>query len=314
LARALVRLGYTVWISDHDIVLGNSLPLKINEGLKSCRFGVAVLSLSYLRKHWTMKELAALTSREETERRDIIIPVLHGINREHLTAGLPLWAPTVSEAWTGDAYTTARAIARAIGAPVVSNAQPPVAFALARALATGDLDIEPKHVALIAGVGQAVAAIGEVWSTVQSSNSDVTKGASDARKRARTLMLVGKLRGPASRLHAQTEFLESAAAEYLGTLRKLVEVAAMALGVENYTLVRLNEVYSGAVAATFSAFVSAFTAKRAQTVTYPKGHPDLTRVMDGVGADLGRLSLAFETLVEFCLSELPERVRLVLEQ
>ena len=81
-----------MWMSDHDVVLGNSLPLKINEGLRSCRFGVAVLSPPYLKKHWTMKELAALTSREEVERREIIIPVLHNIDRAQLTGELPLWA------------------------------------------------------------------------------------------------------------------------------------------------------------------------------------------------------------------------------
>jgi hypothetical protein len=261
-----------------------------------------------------MKELAALTSREEIEKRDIIIPILHCIDRDQLTAELPLWAPAVSETWAGDANATAAAIARAIGTPVVSNPQPLVAFALARALASGELDIGPKHLALVAGAGQAVAAVGEVWSTVQASNSGAPKGASDARKRARALMLVGKLQGPASRLHAHTELLESAASEYLATLRKLIEVAAIAPGVERSTLVGLNEVYSGVVAATFSEFAAAFTAKRAQTVTYPKGHPDLTRVLDHVGADLGRLSLAFETLVEFCLSELPATIRLVLER
>ena len=74
----------------------------------------------------------------------------------------------------------------------------------------------------------------------------------------------------------------------------------------------LNEVYSGAVAATFADMVSAFTDKRSQAVMFPKRHPNLTRVLDQVGDDLGRLSFAFETLVEFCLSEMPTKVRHIL--
>jgi hypothetical protein len=91
------------------------------------------------------------------------------------------------------------------------------------------------------------------------------------------------LRSPAAKLDAQTADLEAAAFEYLQTLRKILDAAALVPGVDKAALVALNEVYSGGVAATFSEFVSAFTAKRTQTVTFPKRHPDLTRVLDRVG-------------------------------
>ena len=314
LAKALVACGYSVWISDHEVVAGNSLPLKINEGLRSCRFGVAVLSPPYLNKHWTMKELAALASREEIEKRDIIIPVLHNTSRAQLTGELPLWAPAVSETWAGDPIATAAAIARAIGPPVPTTSQPLEAFgALARALASGELDLGPRHAALIEGAKQAVAAVGEVWSTVQASNRGMPKGASDARKRARAMMLVGRLSAPVAKLGAQTEQLEAAASGYLTTLRTVLEVTSVAPWLDKTLMVRLNEVYSGAVAATFAQFASAFTDKRVQTVTFPRRHPDLTRVLERVGDDLGRLSFAFEALVEFCLSEMPARIRQILE-
>jgi hypothetical protein len=163
--------------------------------------------------------------------------------------------------------------------PSVTDAGPlqASAFAFANSLTSGELELGPRHYALIEGAGQAVAAVTDVWRTVQSSNHRVPKGASDARKRARAMMLAGTLNAPAATLHAQTEHLEVAAFEYVKTLRMLLEVSAVVPGVDRASLMALNEVYSGTVAATFAEMVSAFTDKRAQAVTFPKRHPNLTR-------------------------------------
>ena len=125
-------------------------------------------------------------------------------------------------------------------------------------------------------------------------------------------MLAVALNAPVARFHAQTGDLEGAALEYLKTLRRLLKASEVLPGVDRASLIALNEVYSGPVAATFAEMASAFTDKRAQAVTFPKGHPNLTRVLDQVGNDLGRLSFTFETLVEFCLSEMPAKVRHIL--
>ncbi|MGE3469906.1 MAG: toll/interleukin-1 receptor domain-containing protein [Vicinamibacterales bacterium] len=315
LAGALVALGYSVWISDEEVVVGNALPLKINEGLRSCRFGVTVLSPPYLQKHWTMRELSALTSREEVEAREIIIPVLHNIDRARLTAELPLWAPAVSVTWNGDAGAVATALARAIGRPV-TDAQPrqDAAFAFATALSSGELNLGPRHDALVKGAGEVVAAINDVWRVVQASNTGMPKGASDVRKRAHGMMLAGALKAPSAVVHTRTDALETAAAEYTNTLRRLLEFAEVAPSLDKSSLVTLNEVYGGAVAATFEQMASLFTDKRVQAITFPRRHPSLTLILDRVGEDLGRLSYAFETLVDFCLSEMPARIRRILER
>jgi hypothetical protein len=311
LAAALTARGYSVWISNHEIVLGNSLPWKINDGLKSCRFGVAILSPVYFQKHWTMKELAAFTSRGETEQRDIIVPILHGISRERLTSEYPLWSPLVSETWAGDPGATAASIAKAVGAPL---AVPPRQLdALALMITSRDLDLEARQAALVAGAGDVTKVIVGVWSMVQRFHQE-TKSLPDSRKRARASMLVGSLAVPLRNLDSKTDQMESAASGYLETLRTVLVLADAIRGVDRDSLVKLNAVYSGGVAATYSHLVELFTLKRAETVSFPKRHPDLTRALDHVGDDLARLSRAFEALVDFCVSEFPERVRRILEK
>jgi hypothetical protein len=239
---------------------------------------------------------------------------LHNIDRTQLTKELPLWAPALSENWRGDASVTAAAIARAIGTPVEDTSSPElVALAFAAGVRAGELDLGPRHYALIHHAGQTVNAVSEIWRTVQASNRGF-RGASDVRKRAMALMLVASLKLPAARFHDQTDTLAAATTEYLRTLRKILDVCELTPEIDKAQLVALNEVYSGALARTFADMVAAFSDKRAQTVTFPKRHSELTRVLDRIGDDLGRLSFAFETLVEFCLDEMPARVRRILER
>lgn len=315
LARALIALGYSVWISDEDVVVGSALPFRINDGLRSCRFGVTILSPPYLQKYWTRKELAALTSREEVEARDIIIPVLWNIERVQLTREFPLWAPIVSVTWNGDAESMAHAVAKALGAPVKTpGANEQAAFAFAAAISRGELDLGPRQSELVKGAGEVVAAITSVWTIVQTSNKGFPRGASDARKRAHAMTLAASLATPSRAVHLRSQALKEAAEEYALTLRRLLEIAEATPTLDRRLLAGLNGVFSGVVAATFGQMAALFTDKRAQTVTFPKRHPNLTQALDRIGDDLGGVALAFELLVDFCIAELPARIQRILER
>lgn len=314
LAQALVSSGYSVWISDDDVRIGSSLPLRINDGLRSCRFGIAILSPAYLAKHWTMKELAALTSREEAERREIIIPILHELDRKALTEALPLWAPVVSDTWDGDAARIVMALGRTLGSPLTPRySHQSVSSAIAAALSSGELDIKPRHEALVRGSGEVVTALGLVWRSVQGFNAASPKNLSKDRSRVRASMLADVLSAPSNAVRIKAEVVEAAALEYAQTLRRLVEMAEIYPLIESDQLVGLNEVYSGVVAKTFDELAALFAEKRVQTVTYPRSHPKLAARLDGIGNDLARLVRAFETLVDFCISELPARISVILE-
>lgn len=315
LAKALITLGYTVWISSDEVVAGNDLPFKINEGLRSCRSGIAILSPAYFKKYWTKKELSALTSREEAEDRSLIVPVLHGIERSVLSAEFPLWAPAVSVTWSDNPQETAASIATALGRPTATHPEATTlaAFVFAGGFSRSDLDIGPKHRALIEAVREAVMAQTAIWKLVQASNPAFKSAGSAHRRTAQALMLANAIAGPAAVFHKLTAALDMAASEYGTTLRNLLIAAEASKAVDAQALIGLNETYSGEVARTFNQFADLLTDKRVQTVTFPRRHPKLTAALNGVGDDLGTLSRAFETLVDLCVSELPARVRRILE-
>jgi hypothetical protein len=77
LAQHLRDLGFSVWIDESEINVGANIGDRIERALASSDFGVVLLSRHYLKKSWTLRELAALLAKE---RRDtVILPICHGI-------------------------------------------------------------------------------------------------------------------------------------------------------------------------------------------------------------------------------------------
>ena len=79
IADALRQDGYSVWLDETELKIGDRLLNKIDEAA-NCRFGVVVLSDSFFGKKWTRRELAGLVARQDAENRTIILPVWHGVD------------------------------------------------------------------------------------------------------------------------------------------------------------------------------------------------------------------------------------------
>jgi hypothetical protein len=79
LAHRLEAAGLKVWFDDFVLELGDSLRECIDKGLRSCKYGVVVLSPAFFLKRWPQVELNALFSRESTSKK-IILPVWHQID------------------------------------------------------------------------------------------------------------------------------------------------------------------------------------------------------------------------------------------
>ena len=77
LYQALAAAGLKVWFDEATLNLGDSLSRKIDEGLAHCRFGVVVLSPSFLAKEWPRNELSALVARETASGNKAILPIWH---------------------------------------------------------------------------------------------------------------------------------------------------------------------------------------------------------------------------------------------
>ena len=91
LAVALQRAGLKVWLDGQELHLGDSLSEKIDEGLATSRFGVVILSPSFLAKGWPRRELNGLMAIEESGRK-VILPVWHGIDKRTLAEYSPILA------------------------------------------------------------------------------------------------------------------------------------------------------------------------------------------------------------------------------
>jgi hypothetical protein len=82
LATALKERGLNVWIDEFQLTMGDSLRRKIDEGLRSSRFGVVILSPSFFQKSWPQWELDGLVDRELSSSDKVVLPVWHEVDHE----------------------------------------------------------------------------------------------------------------------------------------------------------------------------------------------------------------------------------------
>ncbi len=80
LAEEIRRRDLRVWYDDFAVKVGDSLRLKIDEGLASSRFGVVVLSPAFFAKDWPQYELDGLVERE-MDGLKVILPVWHNVTK-----------------------------------------------------------------------------------------------------------------------------------------------------------------------------------------------------------------------------------------
>lgn len=90
-----LRKKYEVWYDDYELTLGDSLPEKIDDGLKRCDFGIVVLSEAFFAKRkWGRKELDGLIALE-AKRGKMILPVLKGVTHDDLEKYSPMLASRI---------------------------------------------------------------------------------------------------------------------------------------------------------------------------------------------------------------------------
>jgi hypothetical protein len=93
LAELLREVGLKVWLDENELVLGDSLSRKIDEGLAHSAYGVVILSQNFFQKGWPRQELAGLTARQ-VDGRKVILPVWHGVDKADILS----FSPTLADA------------------------------------------------------------------------------------------------------------------------------------------------------------------------------------------------------------------------
>lgn len=91
LATALAAFGVRVWYDEFTLEAGDSLSRSIDRGLADSRFGVVVLSPSFIVKPWPEYELRGLVSKE-LGRDKVIIPLWFGVSRDDVLGFSPTLA------------------------------------------------------------------------------------------------------------------------------------------------------------------------------------------------------------------------------
>lgn len=78
LAASFKEAGITYWLDEGEILWGDSVINKINDGLGRSRYVVVVLSDASVNKNWPLLELNAMMSIEAEEGKVKILPLLKG--------------------------------------------------------------------------------------------------------------------------------------------------------------------------------------------------------------------------------------------
>ena len=92
LAARLRSAGIKLWVDEAELTVGDTLRGKIDEGLKSCQYGIVVLSESFFQKPWPQSELDALVGIQNASGRKVILPVWLDVTEEQVRARSPLLA------------------------------------------------------------------------------------------------------------------------------------------------------------------------------------------------------------------------------
>lgn len=82
LYKHLDSVGIRCWYDRGEILWGDSMVGKINEGLKCSRFVIVVVSPALLRKTWATKEMNAALSQEIDSGTTRVLPLMAGSDEE----------------------------------------------------------------------------------------------------------------------------------------------------------------------------------------------------------------------------------------
>ena len=115
LALELKECGLEVWYDKFNLKLGDNLRTELDKALKTCRYGIVILSEHFFAKEWTQMELNALLALETSARRKRILPIRHGLSHEDLVRLSPLLAGRVTMSTDAGVQRLAHNILSAIG-------------------------------------------------------------------------------------------------------------------------------------------------------------------------------------------------------
>jgi len=110
LANELKGLGLTVWFDEFELKIGDSLRRKIDLGLANSKFGIVILSQSFVKKGWPNYELDGIITKAVSGQQ-VILPIWHDITKQQVIDYSPSLADKLAR---NTATNTIEEIAREI--------------------------------------------------------------------------------------------------------------------------------------------------------------------------------------------------------
>ena len=121
IADALGDKGYSVWLDEVELKVGDRLLDKIDSGLVNSRFGIVILSPKFFDKKWARRELAGLVAREDAEERTVILPVWFNVDETDIAQRLPSLAGVFAARMNSGLDAVLEAIVNAMGPPAATS-------------------------------------------------------------------------------------------------------------------------------------------------------------------------------------------------
>ncbi|MDT4966920.1 MAG: hypothetical protein QOJ64_1657 [Acidobacteriota bacterium] len=95
LVEELAALGHAVWYDAFVLKVGDSIRRMVDEGLKSSRYGIVILSPAFFAKEWPQYELDSLITRE-MEGEKVVLPIWHRVTKNEVLAYSPKLADKIA--------------------------------------------------------------------------------------------------------------------------------------------------------------------------------------------------------------------------
>jgi hypothetical protein len=87
LAADLQEQMHDVWLDEREVLVGDSIHTKVEEGVSGCDYLIALLSPASLESAWVREEIDAIRVREKESRSIVLLPaVLEGLDAKTLPA------------------------------------------------------------------------------------------------------------------------------------------------------------------------------------------------------------------------------------
>jgi len=83
IAEKLREFGLRVWFDEFELKIGDSLRRKIDKGLANSKFGIVILSKSFIKKGWANYELDGIITKSVSGQQ-VILPIWHDITKQEV--------------------------------------------------------------------------------------------------------------------------------------------------------------------------------------------------------------------------------------